>query len=114
MIAITLFLSSIVYCQVTTKKVKISTLVKMGKELEKCQKVIKPELLLKSQKLDSLVVSNLLYFNELKVLKKDNKLNEAKLNKLNKDLEKADNKKKSSYKNYIIVGILGFIVGSSF
>ena len=90
MIAIILFLNLTVYCQVTTKEVKISTLIKMGKDLEKCEKVIKPELLIKSVKLDSLVVENLDIFNELKVLRADNQNNNDRLEELNKSLLEAE------------------------
>lgn len=85
----------------------------MGKDLEKCEKVLKPELKIKSEKLDSLIVSNIFVFDELKSLRTENQINNDRLKELNESLLEAEKKKKNSYKAYVIVGILGFIIGSS-
>ncbi len=80
----------------------------MGKDLEKCEKVIKPELAIKSKKLDSVIIANLEIFSELKILRTENKSYDTRLKELNNDLLKATKHKKSSW---VIPGLGGVIVG---
>lgn len=80
----------------------------MGKDLEKCEKVTKPELALKSRKLDSIIFQNLSTFTELKLLKIENKNFDKRLKELNQDLLKAEKQKKNGW---IIPGTAGVILG---
>lgn len=108
---IILCLSLTAYSQVTTKAVKISTLVKMGKDLEKCEKVLKPELALKSHKIDALVIENLETFSELKLLRIENETNQERLKELNASILKATKTKKKNWVLPTLIGIAGFSGG---
>jgi len=103
-------ISSTAYSQPTNKNklVPVSVLKAMGKDLEKCNKVLKPELAATNKKLDSVVIANLGIFSELKVLRIENKSYDNRLKELNQDLLKATKKKKSSW---VIPSLIGLSAG---
>lgn len=111
---IIVMLSWTAFSQATTKGVKVNTLKAMAKDLEKCHKVIVPELDLKSAKLDSLVIENLTIFTELKLLRTENKSYDKRLEELNQDLLKAEKTKKRSWVFPTAAFVLGVLVGASF
>ena len=85
----------------------------MGKDLENCEKVLKPELIIKSQKLDNLVLENLGIFTELKLLRIENESNNERLQELNESLMQAEKKKKKNWLLPTLVGLFGFGIGAS-
>jgi len=85
----------------------------MGKDLENCEKVLKPELIIKSQKLDNLVLENLGIFTELKLLRIENESNNERLQELNKTLLQSEKKKKKNWLLPTLVGLVGFGIGAS-
>lgn len=106
-IATILFLGWTASSQVTTKEVKISTLVAMGKDLEKC-KLLQNAFDAKSANFDSLVKVNIKLFNDLERQQKERIEINNLLRELNEDYTKAVKQKKSGW---IIPGMGGIIVG---
>ena len=85
----------------------------MGKDLEKCEKVLKPELQSKSIKLDGLIIENLEMFTELKLLRTENEINNERLRELNESLLKVEKSKKKNWIIPTLIGVVGFGVGVS-
>lgn len=106
MIGLLLMMTSVAFSQNTTRQVKNTTLVKIMKDLERCDS-LQVAYDKKSVILDKLIDTNLAVFGELEKEKAKQIKIQKEVDKLNNDILKESRKGKNGF----VYGIGGIIIG---